>query len=189
MLMKKFLAYSLALAFIITVIFGTIYAVAQQSLREGANDPQIELAEDTSAQINRNVDYRRFITSQVDIATSLLPFTIVYDTAGNELASSALLDGTTPVVPRGVLTHAKPQNRVTWEPRQGVRIAAVVQANKNGYVLSGRNMREVESREGNALALSAFGWLLSEAALASFVVYKFRFANPRKQSKSPKAKK
>jgi hypothetical protein len=39
----------LPLAVAITILAGLVYATVQQSLRQGANDPQIQLAEDTAA--------------------------------------------------------------------------------------------------------------------------------------------
>jgi len=36
---------------------------------------------------------------------------------------------------------------VTWQPNADVRIASVVLPYNNGFVMAGRNMREVEQRE------------------------------------------
>ena len=62
--------------------------------------------------------------------------------------ASAQLDGQIPELPKGVLDAARAngQNRVTWEPKEGVRIAAVVTRYDGGFVLSGRSLREVEKR-------------------------------------------
>jgi len=51
------------------------------------------------------------------------------------------------------------ENWVTWQPRGGVRIAAVVVKSQGGYVLAGRSLREVEKRETNALYQVMAGWL------------------------------
>jgi hypothetical protein len=59
------------------------------------------------------------------------------------------LEGNLPTVPKGVLDSAKQngEDRVSWQPAASVRVAAVIVSYKDGYVLAGRNMREVEQRE------------------------------------------
>lgn len=103
----------------------------------------------------------------VDIFASLGPFVIVYDDGGRVLASSARLDGMTPAPPAGVFDYVRAhgEERLTWQPRRGVRIAAVVTRSVNGFVLAGRNLREVESREALVFKLAALGWLCANLAL------------------------
>lgn len=109
-------------------------------------------------------------TEKVSVAKSLALFLIVYDAAGNEVDSSVVLDGQTPGLPNGVLdsTLAIRENRVTWQPRAGVRVAAVIVAYKDGYVLAGRNLREVEKREDQVFQFAAITWAL--ALIATLVV-------------------
>ncbi|MHC1739949.1 MAG: hypothetical protein AB9897_02430 [Anaerolineaceae bacterium] len=144
----------------------------------GANDPQIEMAQAGAAALAKGGLAVDLATgTPVDIAASLSPFTIVFDAAGNPLASSALLDGKTPTVPLGVLTSAleSGENRVTWQPQPGVRIAAVVDAYKNaagsGYVLVGRSLHEVEARIDNLTLMLTLAW--ASALIASFLVIIF----------------
>ena len=130
-----------------------LYLTVQQSLRQGLNDPQIQMAEDAAAAFEQGrIAVDLLPPTQVDVASSLAPFLIVYDDAGKVLASSGVLHGQTPGVPAGVLeyTRTNGEDRVTWQPEAGVRIAAVVvryDGTKSGFVLAGRNMREVEKRE------------------------------------------
>ena len=157
-----------------TVIFGTIYVVSQQMLRMGANDPQIQFVEDFSRAISDGSNKPNDLNglSKVDIDKSLQTFAVAYDKDGNITAGQANLDGKAPVIPKGVLEHANPQNRITWQPRPGVRIATVVQAYDNGYILAGRNMREIEKRENTVFELVAAGWLVAELGLTVFLVSK-----------------
>lgn len=151
-----------------TFIAGTGYFISQQVLRMSANDPQIQMAEDAAQRLNGGEDAARIVPdSKVDMAASLAPFLIVYDNSGRPTASSASLDGTTPAPPRGVFEYVRShsQERVTWQPRPGVRIASVVTRTADGFVLAGRNMREVEIRENNVLKLAALGWLAANLAL------------------------
>lgn len=159
--MKKTL-WLVGLVAVISLVYGVIYVVAQQDLRLGANDPQIQLAEDSAAALSANNSTVVYTAAtKVDIAKSLAPFMMIYDNNQQLVSSSAVLDGSTPVLPPGVLmnTTAAHQNRVTWQPRGGVRVAAVVVKYDHGYVLAGRSLREVEKRESSALYLVLIGWL------------------------------
>ena len=68
---------------------------------------------------------------------------------------------------RGVFDFVRDhgEDRVTWQPRSDVRIASVVTKTANGYVVAGRNMREVEARESTVLKLAALGWIVANVAL------------------------
>ena len=97
--------------------------------------------------------------------------------SGKVVASDALLNGSTPELPAGVLDDVRKngEDRFTWQPEPGVRIAAVVAplpGTSEGFVLAGRSLREVELREDNiealtliALAVILIGMLLVVAAL------------------------
>lgn len=154
----------------ITIVFGTMYAVAQQTLRWGANDPQIQLAEDAAASIDRGASFDQIVAGQVWIDQSLAPFIQIYNSSGALLAGNAYLgDNQQPVIPGGVLSAASaPYHAVTWQPASGVRLAAVVVKAHNVYVVSGRNLFEIERREDTVLRLVALGWI---AAIACQVAW------------------
>jgi hypothetical protein len=164
--MKKLFPWFAALALLI-VIFGSLYGVVQQAQRRDANWPQIQLAEDTAVQLNQDGYPLALTSGQVDISKSLTPFTIIYDKKGTPVSSSGYLDNKTPQAPIGILKAAagKDYHAVTWQLKGGVRVAAVSVAAKNYYVLSGRNLREVEKNENNTLQLSLLGGI---AALVLF---------------------
>lgn len=75
----------------------------------------------------------------VDVAGSLAPITSIYDTAGDVLAATGVLDGKPRVPPGGVLAGATQTglDRVTWQPPAGVRSAIVVLPSTGGIVLAG----------------------------------------------------
>jgi hypothetical protein len=133
---------------------GLVYGAVQQSLRRGANDPQIQIAGDLAAQLGGGAQPGALLGgARVDLATSLSPYVVVFDDAGHPLASTGVLDGQAPEPPAGVLRAARQhRNEITWEPRPGVRSAAVVvpwRADaRAGTVLVGRSLSEVEKREG-----------------------------------------
>jgi hypothetical protein len=91
-------------------------------------------------------------TADVDPRTSLDTFVVITDSNGKVQTGNLKMDSATPTPPKGVLgassvTH---QNRVTWQPETGTRVALVVQAYKHnsdvGYVLAGRSLKEVDNR-------------------------------------------
>lgn len=133
--LKKFrdLPFSISLFFVlaaITTLFcGLIFVTGQQIYRQSANDPQIQISEDMTDYAASGKDLMSVVPkTEVDIAKSLVWFVIVYDNNGQILVSNAKLDGQTPVLPQGVLQATKQmgQNRRTWQPKEGVRIAAVI---------------------------------------------------------------
>jgi hypothetical protein len=104
----------------------------------------------------------------VEISTSLAPFMVLYSNTGEPLASSGLLHGIVPLLPSGVFDHTRQnaEDRVSWQPESGVRIAAVVVAYggaQSGFVLAGRSLREVEKRESQVEQISGIAWLVTLA--------------------------
>lgn len=162
--------YSLILTIgVLTVIFGTIYVVGQQILRQDANDPQIQLAQDIAQKLNAGGQPTDIDNSMVNMATSLAPFIIIYDKAGVVVAGSGYLNGNLPTVPLGVLQHSTNAafNAVTWEPAASVRIASVTVSANNYYVLSGRSLKQVEARESTIMELALFGWLVTVVGIVT----------------------
>ena len=162
---------ALVLAGISTILALALYAIPQQVLRQGLNDPQIQIAGDMVAQLERGALPGSAVpAAQIDMARSLAPFVIVYDDQGHPLASQAVLNGTIPAPPSGVFDFVRQhgEERVSWQPvlgsgaRDGVRIAAVMQrvsGSHPGFVLAGRNMREVEARESQVARMAGLAWL------------------------------
>jgi hypothetical protein len=161
---------AVVLAGISTVLALFLYAIPQQVLRLGANDPQIAMAGDAAARLETGQTPSEAVPagSAVDMVRSLSPFVIAYDDAGSPIASQAQLNGQTPVPPRGVFDYVRThgEERISWQPLhtggQRVRIAAVVQrvgGVRPGFVLAGRSLREVESREEQVLRMAQVAWV------------------------------
>jgi hypothetical protein len=152
----------LPLAIATAGLCGLAYLVVQQSLRMDANDPQIQMAEDAAVALNGGASVDSIVpAATVELATSLAHFIIVFDDSGTVLASSATLHGSVPVYPSGVLDYTRQhgEDRVTWQPENGVRMATVVVGYDKGFVLAGRSLREVEKREDQVLQLSGLAML------------------------------
>lgn len=149
------------LAMSTTLICALVYLVIQQGLRQTANDPQIQMAEDNAALLNAGKqasDYNAL--EKIDIAKSLSPYLIIYNSQGKPIASDGKLNDISPTLPSGVFDAAtqKGQNRITWQPRATIRSALVIVPYKDGYVVAGRSLREVEQRESNLLITSVIVW-------------------------------
>jgi hypothetical protein len=151
----------------VALLIGIAYVFAQQGYRQSANDPQIMVARDTAAALAAGTTADQLVSNEkVDPAKSLAPFVIVLDASGKVVVSSMTLDGATPVPPAGALDSATAtgENRVTWEPRADVRIAAVVVPVKDGpggWVVAGRSLRAVEERVDQLTQLAGLGLLAS----------------------------
>ena len=73
----------LPLAVLATAFCGLAYVTVQQALRQDANDPQIQMAEDTAAALDKGAGSDAVLPAQhVELASSLAPFVILYDASG-----------------------------------------------------------------------------------------------------------
>jgi len=155
----------------ITLVCGIIYGTVQTSYRSGANDPQFQLAGDAAYALSQGTDPKLLISAkQTEISRSLSPYLIIYDDHGAAVAGDGVLDGKIPSMPSGVLdfTRAHDQDVITWQPREGVRSALVIQhvsSGYNGFVVAGRSLREVERRESTLVEQVGIGWIVSLIAL------------------------
>ncbi|MBX4199913.1 hypothetical protein KW790_00415 [Candidatus Parcubacteria bacterium] len=152
----------------VTFVFLGIFGAMQQSSRSSANDPQVALAEDAANYIDNGAPLQSFSQdSKTEVSQSLSPFIIIYDIKGNQIMSTALLNGKDFNVPKGVLESVKNrESRVTWQPSPDVRIAAVIvetEKSPNGatYVLAGRSLREVEARIHHIGLELLSGWVVT----------------------------
>jgi hypothetical protein len=162
-------ALFLPLAVAATLLSGLVAVVAQQALRTGADSPQLGLAEDAARALDAG-SMPAAVTGpvSVDIGRSLVPFLAVFDDGGHTLSTSGRLDGADPAPPIGVLEHAAAgaPNRVTWQPRDGLRLATVTVRWSGGTVMAGRSLREVERRVDASQQLVALGWAATLIAIA-----------------------
>lgn len=149
-----------------TLVVGLIYISVQQDYRSGANDPQVQVARDIADHLQEGRAIGGlFPADTIDIGRSLGLFAVLYDHAGQPVRSSASLDGQPVLLAQGVLDFTKEhgEDRVTWQPRAGVRMAMVVESvpgSPVSYVAVGRSLQEVEAREHNLLMMSVTGWLI-----------------------------
>ena len=153
----------IALAAISTVLCLFVNLAVQQNFRMSGDDPQTQLAQDAATALAQN---RRvtLTNAMVDIAHSLSPWVAVYDASGRALMSSGQLDGNPPSLPDGVFAavRSRGENRITWQPERGIRVATIVEfvaAPHARYVVSGRSLREIETRVENLNRITIASWI------------------------------
>lgn len=167
----------LTFVLLLTLVFGTIFVIGQQTIRLSANMPQIQSAQDAAQRLNDGVKPQDIVPvgSRINLTTSSAGFLIIYDRSGKVVASSAQLNGSVPIIPFGVLQHTKSPgyNAVTWQPVSGVRIASIEVKTDNYYVLAGRSLAEPEKLVETIVKLTAAGYVISLLALsAGSLLYK-----------------
>jgi len=163
------------IAVAVTGVTALVYGAVQQDLRQGANDPQVQMAEDAAARLNGGAAPNAVVPSdQIELAGSLNSYVMVFDAERRLVASSAQLNDQAPPFPPSVFDSARSrgQDRITWQPAAGIRSAVVVQAWRNGFVVVGRSLRLVEERIDQIFLLTGFGWLvtLGCTAIAALLV-------------------
>ncbi len=183
-IVKNIIKSAFPLAVVITLLCGLLYVTVQQVLRIGANDPQIQMAEDAADALAAGQTPESVVpATKVNIAASLAPYVVVFDDSGNVLASSGLLNNQPPALPSGVLNYVRRygQDRITWQPEPDVRSATVITrygGTHTGFVMAGRSLREVENRIDNLGLIVGLGWLGTLfAALVAVSVSEFLLAN------------
>ena len=167
----------------ITGICGLVYATVQHTYRQNANDPQIQIVEDTAAMLDAGLPMQSVVPPyKVDMAKSLAPYIIVFDNSANPAAATVQLDGQTPKAPSGVFDFVRKygQEWFTWEPKAGVRSAVILKKYKNGFVLVGRSLREVEIRVDRLTLIVGLAWLTTLGATFIAILF-LEFLAPKKK--------
>lgn len=171
---------------VLTLVCGLVYAAMQQNYRQNANDPQVQIVEDTVNQLKEKKDPQTFSThNSVDPSKSLQPFMIIYDSSGKIVASEATINGQIPELPDGVFdtVRVSGENRFTWQTKDGTRMAAVINYynvnDRSGFVLAARSLKEVEMRENHLMLLTGLAYFFGFVALIALEFIK-KFMLPRR---------
>lgn len=170
---KKFLPF----AIVITAFCGLIYLAVQQNYRISANDPQIQISEDYANYLSQGGVIKFPPQSIIDFSKSLYAFEMIFDSSKKLVTYSGISKGKIPELPSGVFDYTKKngQDRFTWQPEKGVRIAAVLtyfKGRNEGYILVGRSLREIEIREDNLLKI-VFGVWFATIVVTFLSIYLF----------------
>ncbi|MDQ1547211.1 MAG: hypothetical protein QOH69_2115 [Actinomycetota bacterium] len=182
----------LAAVIVATVLFGTIYVVAQQLERLGANDAPLRLASQVAAELREGQTTTVDAQPHVDLSRSLAPFVVVEDAQGRASDGSGFLKGSLVSLPTGVLANAAKsgEDNVTWQPASGLRFATVTLRVGDQFVSAGQSLKPSEDRDGTIRLLVGSGWLVSMLVLGGvwFWLYRIRLQLQRRfveQSPAP----
>lgn len=189
--------FYLLICFLVTLFSGLVYGATQQSLRLSADDPQVQITGDILNSLTQGADPKQLSATPADMSTALTPFVIIFDNKEKALGSTVELDKKIPVPPSGAFEKAKKynENRFTWEPKKGLRQASVMVKYKDGYILAGKSLREVENRVKIIFRLVGVAWILGIAvtSLAFFLTrprknaaLEFEAISPKKPSRRAK---
>ncbi|HEX4403107.1 MAG TPA: hypothetical protein VHZ98_17460 [Galbitalea sp.] len=173
----------LAAIVVATILFGTIYVVAQQLDRQGANEAPLRLASQVAAELREGQTTTIDAQPHVDLSRSLAAFVVVEDAQGSPTSGSGFLKGTLVSLPTGVLANAAKtgQDNVTWQPQAGLRFATVTLKVGNQFVTAGQSLKPSEDRDGNIQLLVGLGWLVSMLVLGGtwFWLWRIRLGSQR----------
>ena len=170
--------YWLPFAVTAIILAGLVYVVVQQTLRQSANDPQIQIAQDYAGALSKGEAQASALVPSiptVEISASLSPFLAIYSATGTPVGSSSALDSKLPSLPANVFVTAlkKGEYRFTWQPKKDLRVAAVIapysSADEKGFVMVGRPLTETDMRIKQlaviTAAATALAWLLGFLAM------------------------
>lgn len=160
-----------------TLAIGAAYAIAQQSTRLSADDLPLQTAQAIKHQLANNASVTDAVPStKTDLKSDSTVFAIITDANQNVLASSANLDGKTPLPPSGVFAYTKTHDtdRFTWQPEGQVRMATRViefsSGNGGGFIITGQSLKPAEDRIKTYGELALAAWLAT-LAWTTLVLY------------------
>jgi hypothetical protein len=159
----------LAIVGVATLVIGASYAMVQQSTRLSADDLPLSIAQAARQELQNDANAKDVIPAlKTSLRTDTSVFVIVTDDTEHVIASSATLDGQTPLPPKGVFsfTQSHGTDHFTWEPSPGVRTATRVlkydsRGNGSGFIITGQSLKQYEDR------ISTYTWIAAAAWLAS----------------------
>lgn len=171
-LMNKWLARPqvrlwLAIVGVATLVLGASYTMVQQSTRLEADDLPLSTSQVVKQELQNGSSPSDVVPAhKADLRTDTSVFVVVTDDSEHVLASSATLDGQTPLPPQGVFSDAADHgsNHFTWQPTSGVRLATRVTkygtGSNSGYIITGQSLKPYEDR------IAVYSWLALVAWLA-----------------------
>lgn len=169
---KSHIRVFLAIMGTVTLILGASYAMVQQGNRLTANDIPLTLSQTVKDELDSGSSPNDVIeTRKIDISSNYNPFVIITDDSKHVLASTATLNGKTPLPPQGVFAYTDTHgtDSFTWEPADNVRLATRVTSYSTklnadaGFIITGQNLKPFEERVNVFGELALAAWL---AALA-----------------------
>jgi hypothetical protein len=147
-------------ALALSVVFASIYVVAQNAQRQWADDAPLRLASQIAPD---PLTYAETHQERVELGSSLGSFWVLYDADGKAIAGSGYLAGKLAHIPDGVLDVAREtgSNSVSWQPGEGLRFATIEVGTDHGVLMTGQSLAPSEGRTESMGLLVAIGWAAS----------------------------
>lgn len=173
----------LAIVGVATILLVASYTMIQQSTRLAADDLPLATAQTVKHELESESNPANVVSAiKTNLALDNTVFVIVTDNSQHVLASSAVLDGDTPLPPSGVFSYALAHgmDHFTWQPKSGVRLATRVLTYADtpsaGFVITGQSLAQPEKRVTTygLLALAAWVAIVAWASFALFSPFKPR---------------
>ena len=105
LILKAWLPFAVTISAFCALVYGSV----QQVYRQGANDPQIQMAEDAAYALDHGKTIEQIVPSSegIDMNSSLAPFYLIFNSSEQPVAGSGILNDSLQTVPEGVLAYAK----------------------------------------------------------------------------------
>ena len=170
--MKRIIPWLVGLV-VVTLLIGSTYLSLQRLGRQADDDVPAGLA---LSQLNSPDPQVLKADTPIDLTQGPETFVNVYRGDGTPLTGSGTLSGSVPRLPQGVIESALQtgQDRVTWQPQQGVRYAIVARATGDTVVVAGQNLQPSESRNRTMELFLGLGWLGSVLTICAGYVMTVR---------------
>jgi len=189
MKLSRILILFLTLEVIVCAFCLLVYVSVQQTYRNNADDPQIQIARELKLKYSKSgLDSLSDAKDKIEISSSSIsPFYVIYDENAKPVSSNALLYNNMPQLPLGVFRAAKEngENKISWQPYQGLRFATVIEhitGKFNGYILSGRSLLETEKRIEKLNWMMILTWFFTSAFVLIFVIIYSRLREEKKKA-------
>jgi hypothetical protein len=176
---------AIAASVLATLLMGTVYGVAQQIERRGADDAAWRLASQVVSELTHGRSDTLDALPRVDLEGSLAPFVVVFDATDAAMSGNGYLGGVLASVPKGVLDAARAagQNHVSWQPSGRLRFATVEVRAGNSVVLAGQSLALSESRTDDLGILLLAAWagtllVVTAGAIGCRMFWRFTGAAP-----------
>jgi hypothetical protein len=176
---SRFLGVLGAPAVVATVAAGLGYVIAQQTVRQAANHPQVEMARDAVSKLDAGASPSSVLPQaavDLDGGNATGAYLIVVDRLHRVLASSVTIGGQQPLPPDGVFDYVQSHGEdvITWQPQAGVRSAIVVDSFGQGFVVAGRSLKATEDLESALWLWALGGWALAMVVIGGVAALRVR---------------
>lgn len=150
-----------------TLVLGVTYVMLQQSTRLASDDIPLSTAQTVKHALENGSEPVDTVPAiKTNLREDNTVFVTITDDSRRILASSALLNGKSPLPPAGVFDFTKKNgsDHFTWQPASSVRLATRVitysaSSGSNGFIITGQSLAQPEKRIDTYTLFSAITWL------------------------------